>query len=230
MVIAVISSLILFLRIKGDSIIFPKVFFWNYALAFAILSVVNLPIFFINLGVEIHYNALVFLYLISFLGVLVSYLLFYRSTLFLITKDNFFINIFPFIFITIFTLFSLFALFASKIEIFLIYTAGVWGFLLPFNAFLGSIFIYFFLKGIPNDSIKKYSFSSFLLSIGWFILLFTDISLWLISASYPNEFWILKIASAKGWFLLRSASYLIILIGVLLYSKQLHQVERDIIS
>lgn len=220
-IVSAVASLILFLRIKKNQLLTRRLFFWHYAFGFAILSLVNFPIFFINLGFQISYNFLVILYCISFFAVLFSYLLFYRGTISLFTKDKFLTLVFPIIFLPVFAVVSTISFFLLKIDHLTMYTAVVWGFLLPINGFLGSLFLYFFLQGAPYDSIKRRQFYSLILSLGWFLLLFVDILLWFEVAGYPHMAWILKIASVKGWFLLRSLSYLLILIGSLIYSKHL---------
>jgi len=222
MIIAAVASLAFLCRIERNRILPTKFFFWHYTIGFAILSLVNLPIFLINYGVQISYNYLVILYCISFFAVLFSYLLFYRGTILLITKNRFFTTVFPLIFLPAFAAVAIIFFFLFKVEIFSIYTAVVWGFLIPLNGFLSSLFLYFFFRGAPFDTIKRRP-CAIILSLGWFLLTFVDILLWLNVAVYPREFWVLKIASAKEWYFLRGFSYLLILIGSLLYSRYLGQ-------
>lgn len=223
LIISVFAGLFLFVRVRKDYNLISKSFFRHYILAFLALSLTNLPIILINLGFQISYNALLFLYGVSFFAVFFSYMLFYRGTLLLFTKDSFFTTAFPLIFSPAFLIISSTFLFAYKIETFLIYTIWTWGFLLPLSGFLGSLFLYFFLKGAPYDSIKKRHFSTIFFSLGWFLLLIVDLLLWITSINYSHEFWILKIASTKEWFLIRDLAYLIILSGAMFYIKYLNR-------
>lgn len=218
-IVSAVASLVLFLRIQKNQLITAKPLFWYYAFGFAILSLVNLPIFFINLGVQISYNLLVILYGISFFAVLFSYLLFYKGTISLFTQDRFINTVFPIIFLPLFAALSVISLFIFKIEISIMYTALVWGFLLPAAGYLGALFLYFFIKGAPFDSIKRKPYALFL-SFSWFSILFTDIFLWVNVIPF-HEFFILQIATAKGYFVLRAIAYLLILICSLSYAKSL---------
>ncbi len=129
MIIPAIASLVLFYRIKKDQILIAQSFFWNYAFGFAILSLVNLPIFFINLGVQISYNTLLTLYAIGFFAVLLAYLLFYRGTVSLFSKNAFFKTVIPLIAFPFFAVVTLGSMFILKVETSILYTVGVWGFL-----------------------------------------------------------------------------------------------------
>lgn len=225
MIVSAFASLILFLRIKKDHILISRVFFWNYASAFAILSLVNLPIFCINLGIKISYNFLLTLYTISFFAVLFAYLLFYRGTLALFIQEKFFTTIFPFTVFPAFAALTIFSLLVAKIETFVVYTVGVWGFLIPIDAFLATLCFYFFVRGVPVNGTKR-RFSILLLSIGWFLFLILEIFLWYkVATSITTEFWILKIAYRQGWFLLRAIANLLLLVGALLYGRRLEHLE-----
>jgi len=224
---AVISSIILFLRIKENNILAAKDFFWHYAFAFAIIAVTSIPTFIMNLGLEISYNNLLLVYITTVFMVFISYLLFFRGTALLFTKDKFLPTILPLIVLPVASAFSLVCLFLLKFSTIIIYTAVGWGFLFVNDNLLGSIFIYSFSTGSPIRNIKG-KFSALLLSLGWFSILGLDIFLWINAALYHPEFWILRIISMKGWFVARAVVYFIILIGVLLSAKHLKtpQVEE----
>ncbi len=216
-----IASLILFFRIQRNHILTTKSFFWHYAFGFIALSLTNLPIFFINLGVKLSYNSLIFFYCLCFFAVLFSYALFYRGTVLLSSKDKLLTTLFPLISLSLFAAMVVISFFVLKAKLVIMYTAVVWGFLLPLDGFLGVLFLYFFFKGAHFDSLKK-QFHTIFLSLGWFLLLFVDILLWWQSVNFPYpEFWILKIASVTWWFLLRAAAYILILVGSLFYARRL---------
>ncbi|MDD2697001.1 MAG: hypothetical protein PHE52_02495 [Candidatus Pacebacteria bacterium] len=219
MIIPAFASLILFVHIRRRKILFDKSFFWNYAFGFAIITLSGFPIYLINLGIQISYNSLLLLFALSFITAFAAYLLFYRGTILLFTTDRFVTTAFPNIILPFISLFAMAALFYIKLPTILIYTAMAWGFLFPNNMYLSALFLYFFAKGTPLGGTKR-RFCTFILTVGWFIMLGLDIILWINAALYldPN-LWILKIASMKGWFLMRSLSYLIILIGVLLHYR-----------
>ena len=220
------ASFILFLRIKKNRILVSKSFFWHYAFGFFIFTLVHIPIFFINLGVTISYRTLITLNFVSFLAMFFSYLLFYRGSLLLFTKERFLTTVFPLIVLPIIATLAVISLLVLKIESLIRYTAVVWGFLLPNNTYLGSIFLYFFVKGAPFDSAKRQS-GILVLGLAWFLVLATDIHLWIHAVTYDPQFWIIKIASLKGDLVFRSFAYLLILIGCLLYSRGLNKRLKD---
>lgn len=219
---AVISGVILFLRIKKNNILAVKDFFWHYALGFGIIAVTSIPIFFMNLGVAMSYNKLLMVYLITVFMVFISYLLFFRGTALLFTKDRFFPTILPLLVLPFVSAFSLIALFFLRFSTIIIYTAIAWGFLFVNDNLLGSIFLYSFATGSPIRNIKR-KFGAFFLSLGWFSILGLDVILWISATLYHPELWILKIISMKGWFFVRAITYLVILTGVLLSSRYLQQ-------
>jgi hypothetical protein len=211
---AVICSIILFLRIKRNKILGAQDLFWHYAFAFGIIALTSIPIFLINLGVEVSYNNLYIIYAFIVLMVFISYLLFFRGTVLLFTKERFFPAILPLLILPAVAAFSLISLSFLNFSSIIIYTAFAWGFLFVNSNLLGSIFIFSFATGSPIKNIKR-KFCALLLSLGWFSVLGLDVILWINAASYHPEFWILRIASLKEWFLVRAIVYLIILIGAL---------------
>jgi len=226
-IVSLVASLLLFLRIKKNHLLTTRPFFLHYALGFLISSLIHVPIFLIHLRIiTISYNLLISLYAVSFLAILFSYLLFYRGTILLFTKDKFVTTIFPLIFLPLFATLTVALLFIFKVETILIMTAVVWGFLLPLSGYLGSLFFYSFIKGTPFNTMKR-KFHALLLSFAWFLILILDIVIWLKTATYVHDFWVLKIAAAKGWFLARAIAYLLILVGVLLYAKYLQHPRTD---
>jgi len=216
--IPAIASFVLFSRIKLNSILQFRDFFWNYAFAFGILSLLGIPILLINLGVNISQDALIYLYVLTTFSILISYLLFFRGTTFLFTQNRFLTTVLPLIFIPVSAAFSLIALFYLKMSTIIIYTAFLWGFLLVNNNILGVIFLYSFAQGFPLR-VMRGKLCALLLSLGWFFILGLDFFLWFVAVLYHPEFWILKISSIGGWYLLRSLAYLIILAGALLCAR-----------
>lgn len=213
-VAAVLSSAILFLRIKKNNIMAAKNFFWHYAFAFGVIALSNLPIFLINLRTEMSYNDLLLIYGLTIFAIFVSYLLFFRGTVLLFTRDRFFLTVLPLLILPAASAFSLIALFFMDFPTILIYTAISWGFLFVNDNILGSIFLYSFATGSPIKSMKRKS-CALILALGWFAILGLDVILWINAALYHPDFWILKIASSNGWFLARAVVYLVIMIGVL---------------
>ena len=226
--ISAIGSVLLFSRIKKDNLLSPvRFFFKNYAFGFAIFSLITLPIFFINLRLfTISNNFLLILYAVSFFALLFTYLLFYRGAALLFTKDKFLTTIFPLIFLPLFAIVTVVSLFIYKIDIFIIYTAVIWGFIIPLTSYLGSLFLYFFIKGSPFDTMKRRS-HALILSLGWFLVLMLEIFLWFDVATYPQEFWILKVSSSKGYLLGRALANLMILVGALLYGRALERSKMN---
>lgn len=223
---AIISSVIIFWRIKKNNILVGKDFFWHYALAFGIIAVAGIPIFLMNLGITLPYNNLLIVFICTAFMVFISYLLFFRGTTIIFTKDKFFPTILPLLVLPVAAAFSMVALFFMKFSSIIIYTAITWGFLFVNSNLLGSIFIYSFATGSPIRNIKG-KFCALLLSLGWFSILGLDVVLWVNAALYYPEFWILKIISMKWWFFARAIVYFIILIGVLLSSRHLQQPHME---
>lgn len=223
-IVSAIASLALFFRLAKNELLVVKEFLWHYAFGFAVLSLVNIPIFLINLGIQVDQTSLVILYTISFFALFFSYVLFYRGSVSLFTKEKFLTDIFPVIVFPVFALISVIAFFVFQIAHFIMYTAVVWGFLLPISGFLASLFFYFFLRGAPLDNTRGRLYS-ILLSFGWFFVLVVDFSLWLQVAPYPHAFWIVKLSGFTGWLLLRATAYIIIFIGALLYSRGIRRLK-----
>lgn len=216
-----VISLALFFRLRKDHLLATRFFFWHYSLGFIIFSLALVVPFFINLRIiGISYPILMGLYIISLVAILVSYALFYRGTVLLFTKDKFITTIFPLIFIPILAGLTVISLFIVKIEIFIVLTAIVWGFLFPINIFLGSAFLYLFIKGAFFDTGRRQP-HTLLLSFAWFLIFALDILLWFILAAYPHEFWQMKLASLKGWFVAKAIAHWLILIGFVLYNRYL---------
>ena len=211
---AAICSIILFLRIKRNSVLSVQSLFLHYAFAFCIIALTSIPTFLINLGVEVSFNDLYKIYAFDIFVLFISYLLFFRGTVLLFTKERFFPTILPMLVLPAVSAFSIVALFFLHFSSIIIYTAFAWGFLFVNSNFLCSIFIFSFLTGYPIKIIKR-KFCAFLLTLGWFSILGLDIFLWVNAALYDPEFWILKIVSFKGWFFARAIVYLIILICTL---------------
>lgn len=221
-VVSAVASLVLFLNIKKNNLLAPASFFKHYAWGFLLLTLIPIPIFIINLGIQINYDFLLILYALGFFGTYFSYLIFYRGTTLLYSKDRFTNTLLPLIFLPIFTVIAVISLFLIKIEVFIIYTAMIWGFLLPIAAYLSALFFYFFIKGAPFDTMKRKPYA-LLLSFAWLFILILDVFLWLNVATYPEAFWIFKIAGQKTYFFLRIIAYLMMFIGVLLYGKYLRR-------
>jgi len=220
-IISAIASLILFSRIRKNRLLTTKFFFWHYALGFAIVGLIYIPIFFINLRLfTITYNFLLTLYSIGFLALLFSYSLFYRGTALLYTKDRFITTIFPIVFLPLFAALTMVAMFFQKVSTLILFTGIIWGFLLPIAGYLAALFFYFFIKGTPADGMKKRPYT-LILSLAWFIILFSIIFSWFEVANYDPNFWILKIATLNKYFLAQAVAYLLILIGSLSYGKYL---------
>jgi len=217
-----IAGLILFFRVKKNSVLAIKPFYWNYALGFLIISLSHLSVFLINLGLQLDYDVLRAVNFISFWALLFGYLLFYRGTIFLLTKDRFITTIFPLITLPLIAGIAMVSLFILEVATITIYTAVAWGFIFPSITYLTSIFLYFFIQGAPFNTMKRRP-SVLLLSIGWFIVLGSAIFTWFSSVTYHPELWLLRAASLKGQFFLRVLGYLFILVGCLLYSKHLPQ-------
>ena len=220
-IVSAIASIVLFLRIKKNGLLSTRFFFWHYALGFAIVGLTFLPIFFINLGVfTITYDLLLTLYAIRFLTLLSSYLLFYRGTMLLYTKDRLITTIIPVFIVPIYAILTASLLFFQKIPILLLFTAFSWGFLIPFSSYLAALFLYFFIKGAPFDGMKKQPYT-LILSFAWFIILLSIVFTWSEVANYDPTFWMLKVASLNRYYLAQAIAHLLILIGSLGYGKHL---------
>ena len=223
---SVVVSLVLFFQLRKNRILIAptRSFFWHYALGFLIFSLVHVQVFLINLGVQISYPFLATLGVISLFAMLFSYLLFYRGTAFLFTKDWFMTTLFPLIIWPIFACIILFLLAIVKVEFFLILTVVFWGFLFPINIYLGFIFLRLFFKGTPFDTVKRKS-HTLLLSFSWFFIFSLDVILWFNLVLYPQEFSILRLAMCKEWFIARAIAHLLILTGFLLYGRDLRHLS-----
>ncbi len=222
-IVPVCASLFLFARLKKNHIVSSRSFFWNYAFGFGIISISGIPVYLINLGVEVSYATLLLMYTLSFVAAFVAYLLFYRGTISLFTEERFVALAFPNIILPVISIFALGALFYLKLPTILIYTAAAWGFLFPNNMYISSLFLYSFAQGSPRGMLKR-KFCTFVLAVGWFLMLGLDIVLWVSAVLYLRpDLWILKVASMQGWFIVRAIDYLIILWGVLLCARCLRQ-------
>ena len=220
-IVSAIASLVLFLRIKKNGLLSTRFFFWHYALGFAIISLTFLPIFFINLGAfTITYNLLLTLYAIRFFAILSSYLLFYRGTMLLHTKDRFTTTIIPIFVIPIFAILTASSLFFQKVPTIFLFTAFSWGFLIPLSGYLAALFLYFFIKGAPLDGMKKQLYA-LILSLAWFIILLSIVFTWFEAVNYDPAFWMLKVATFNRYYLAQAIAHLLILIGALGYGKRL---------
>jgi len=91
---------------------------------------------------------------------------------------------------------------------------------LPVNTLLSALFVYFFIRGSFFDDSKKMKERMYMLIFifGWISILVLDGVQWGILSGYPTEFWIIKIASFKEYFIIRAVVYLSILLGCLIYS------------
>jgi hypothetical protein len=219
-----IAGLVLFFRIKKNGLISLRSFFWNYAFGFSIIGLVHLPAFFINLGVHLTYNALRVIDIISVGALFFGYMLFFRGTIFLLTKDRFITTIFPLLSLPFAAGIAIASLFILKVETIVAYTAVAWGFIFPFNFYLASLFLYFFIRGAPFDTMKRRP-GALVLSLGWFFVLASHILLWVGSFTYHPELWMLRLTSLGSEHLFLAFGYLLILIGVLLCCKHLPEVK-----
>lgn len=217
-----IAGLILFFRIKGDSILPIKSFLWNYAFGFSIISLSHLPLFFINLGANLDYSILRVVNFISFWALFLGYLFFYRGTILLLTKDRFITTIYPLITLPLIAGIAMASLFILEVGTITAYTAVAWGFIFPNTTYLASLFLYFFIRGAPFDTMKRKP-GALLLSTGWFIVLASAIFTWINSVTYHPELWILKTASLGSQLFLHALGYLLILVGCLLCCGHLPQ-------
>lgn len=197
---AFVAALILFLRIKKNHILATKSFFWHYALGFIFFGLAHIPIFIINLGIPVNYNFFVLLYIISFFAVFIAQQLFFRGTNLLFVKEKVFTTLFPIIVLPFFAALAFFLLLYSQTGPILIYTVLVWSFIMPISVYLSFIFLYSFVKGTPFGSAKKQLYA-LLLSLGWFIVLITYVTVWFQSVRYAPEFWAFGVISSKGWYL-----------------------------
>lgn len=203
-----------------------KSFFIHYTIGFFILAFTPITSFLINLGINISYNLYLGLFVIAFFATVFSLLLFYRGTILLLTKNKFQTTIFPIIFLLFFIVIILTALFVIKIELFTIITIIFWGFLLPLRSFLGFIFLYFFIKGIPFDTARG-GFHTLLLSFAWFASFALDIFLWFSLATSSQEFWALRLASFNGWYIAKTSVYFLTLVAFLFYSRHLQHLSMS---
>jgi len=223
---SIVVAVILLLRIKKNHILTTKFFFWHYMFGFVLLSLAHLPIFLINLRINISYNTLLVFYIISFFAIFIALQLFLRGTNSLFIREKVFTTVLPIIVSSFFAILTLFLLFFSQIGSILIYTVLMWGFLIPINLYLASLFFYFFIKGAPFDPIKRQAYMLFL-SLGWFMVLVTHVVLWLSAITYAPEFWILKVTSFKWWFLARTVAYFLIFLGVMFFGDRHYKTPKS---
>jgi len=230
-VIIVITSFvavfILFLRIQKNHILNTRFFFWHYMVGFVLFGLAHLPVLLINLRIEISYNILLFLYIFGFFTIFIAHQLFLRGTNSLFIKDRIFTTIFPIVVFPLFAALTLFLFFVSQIGPILIYTVLMWGFLIPINLYLTFIFLYFFIKGAPFYPVKRQLYALFL-SLGWLVTLITYIILWVRSVAYSPEFWVLEVASSKGWLLIRAIAYFLIFVGAMFFSDRYYKKPESI--
>lgn len=226
-IIAVISSLILFNVVRKNAFPEKRAFFLNYAFGFLLTSFLDIPILIINLGIEIKYIFLLILYLLIFFFNFFSYFFFYRGSILFFTKNKFFNTIFPVVWSS-YAVIATTSLLIGGVTYGSVYTIVTWGFLLPINTYLSSMFFYYFKKGSLLDATKNTKERLYMLifGFGWFSLLPLDGIRWGLLFSYPEELWIIKLASLGSYFMIRSIAYLIILVGCFLYIKKLKRIDK----
>jgi hypothetical protein len=187
----------------------------NYAYGFLVLSLVNIPIFFLNAGVTISYNLLIGLYGLSYAAVVISYGWFYRGSILQLTRHRFLTYVFPFIFLPGFAILATISFLIAKSSLILLYTAILWGFMLPLDGFMVALFAYLFIRSW-STSTGSQRLRDLSLPAGWLLLLFVDVWLWWQAVIYSHpDLWIIQIANVKYWFIARSLAYVLILIGLL---------------
>ncbi|MDD5552081.1 MAG: hypothetical protein PHI88_02925 [Candidatus Pacebacteria bacterium] len=215
-----ISSFILFFLVIKNSLSNKKAFFQHYLIGFAITSLVHFPIFIINLGIKINYDSLLVLYCFSSFFLLLSYLFFYRGSALYFTGGRFFNTVLPLVWV-LYSAFGIFSLMFVGFDYFTIYTIIMWGFIFPANILLSMLFIYHFIKGSFLDDSKSIKERTYMLIFifSWVSILVLDGVHWGILSGYPVGFWIIKMASFKGYFIVRAALYLLILLGCLIYFR-----------
>jgi len=226
-IIAVVSSLILFNVVRKNDFPEKRGFFLNYAFGFLLTSLLYLPVFIINLGIEIKYNLLLILYFFIFFSNFFSYFFFYRGSVLFFTKNKFFNTVFPIVWSS-YAVVATTSLLIGGITYGSVYTISTWGFLLPINTYLSSMFFYYFKKGSLLDGAKTMRERLYMLvfGFGWFSILALDGIRWGLLFSYPEKLWIIKLASLGSYLIVRSFAYLIILAGCFFYMKNLKKIKK----
>ena len=212
-------------HIWKNNILTPtRLFFQYYSIAFLFLSFSNFLSLWINSGAQINYPLFVALRIISFLVTVISYSLFVNGTTSLFLKERLIVILLSFFYGSILTAFFVYSLLMTEIESITITTVVLWGFIIPVNMFLGCAFLYLFIKGAPFDTVKKQP-STIILSFAWFYIFVLNIILWFSLVTYPRDFYLLKLAASKEWFLARAIGHLLILIGFILYCRYLRHLK-----
>ena len=212
-------------KIRKNQILTPiKSFLWHYSIGFLIWGLNQVFFLFINSGLEISYAALTILIIFGFLTTVAAYYFFLKATISLFIKNKFVVTVFPFIYGLTMVGFFTFLLTVVKVESIFAITVAFWGFILPVNLLLGFCYLYFFINGIPFDSLKGNP-SVFVLSFAWFYTFILNTMFWFSFVEYHQELYILKIAASKEWLIYRAIGHLLILAGFILYCDCLYRLK-----
>jgi hypothetical protein len=214
-----------FYYIWRNNILTPtRSFFWHYSIGFLFLGFSHSQSLWINSGAQIDYLLFVTLRIFSLLVTIIAYSLFISGTTSLFLKERLMLKLLFLFYGSTLAAFFIYSVLMTEIDSIIITTVVLWGFVLPVNIFLGCAFLYLFLKGIPFDTVKKQP-SAIILSFAWFYVFILGVILWFSLVAYSRDFYLLKLAASKEWFLARAIGHLLILIGFILYCRYLRRLK-----
>lgn len=194
-------------------------FFKNYIIGFIVLGLGFFFHLLINLGLDMKYPFYLVVFLSSQFAIIMAHSLFIRGTVMLDTKDKFKTTIFPLIVLPAAAVLTILGLVFAGVSSFTMFTIIRWGFMIPIKVFLAAIFLYYFFAGSTFDTVKS-KFHTIFLGLIWLVSLGMDVYLWFMLVP-AGDFWSLKLASFKGWYILRAAVYWFTLAAILVYAKYL---------
>lgn len=175
------------------------------------------------------------MYFYVFYSTCFSFIVFFKGVTSLLTKSKFWFNKFPFIVFSVILGLLLILPFVFNAKMFTLMTILLFSFVLPMSLYLAVVFAYLYIRGHYWHFHKKCNKKHphvIILSLSWFLICVLVIVQWIILREHNVDFWILKLASLKLWYLAMAAVHLLMLVGFLVYtrcwqhSKIAHKVDK----
>lgn len=216
-VVAGLAGLCLFLCASKKSILPLKSFFTHYAFGFALLALQQIiPLFMLSCN-NVCYPLYSLLVLSYFFIASLAYVLFLRGTLSLFTKNRFLTTVFPFSFLFVCLIFSSIAVYLCELKVLTVATIFMWSFPIQIAAFLGTFFLYSFVKNFKFKNFK-YNLPNLFLSLSWYYSMIICFRFWVNVISLKgHDFWVISSLSSTSGHWLRIAFYFLLFVGSILY-------------
>lgn len=162
----------------------------QYSLAFFLLIWIRVPVVTALAGIPLRSTVteLIPVYFISFVVLIIAYLLFYRGVMMLLSTSKFWCNTFPLLIFVVFT--SLLFVFQFWFEISMISVINI----VSISSYI--VILFLIATAVRSLSLRSSVWNStWFIIIGWTVLLMADIHLVQIVHNYPSEFWFFALTS-----------------------------------